>query len=309
MRKESKMNYEKMKKSVGLFLVVVFITLIGFGYVFLDKKGAFNKNYKYYTNSKSAMTFQVGMPVKYSGFDIGSIHKIFLEDDGNVKIAISIDENYQKFMAKNSTLILKKPLLGSPHIELHRASGSNILEENSFLELTISDDINDIVSKLEPVSDKLITIVENMERITSYIASDDAPLTNTLKNLETFSGKLANNDSLLTTITGDDQVSKTLVAALDSLDQTLKNVEKLSEGLEEKIVDPSSQSVKNINDILEDIKQKLKKLDQTVDTVVELNPDIKNIKKEIEYATAKSNELLDKVDGLLADDKQKMELP
>lgn len=303
------MNYEKMKLYVGVFVFVFFVTIVGFGYFFLEKKGAFNKSYKFYTYTNSAMTFQVGMPVKYSGFDIGAISEIFLEENGDVKMSILIDENYIKFITVQSKLILRKPLIGSPHVELSRSKQTDIMEELSSLEMVISDDINDIVSKLEPVANRLITIVENIEKITTHIASEDSPLSKTLQNLETFSAKLAKNDSLLTTITGNDEVSKTLVASLESLHQTLKNVEILSQGLEKKIIDPSSQSVENINAILEDVKQKLQKLDQTVDTIVELNPDIKNIKKEIEYATAKSNELLDKVDGLLNDNKQTLELP
>lgn len=303
------MDYKKVRLYVGSLVSIFFVSLMILGYIFLEKKGVFNKIYNYYTYSENAMVFKVGMAIKYSGFDIGMISNIDLENNGLVKITISIDEHYKDFITIGSELVLTKPLFGLPHIEFKKSATKELLQEYSKINMVVTDDINDMITRLQPIAQRLINIVENLETITGRIASDDSPLTKSLQNLEKFTLKLVEDDSLLTTVTGDTKVAKKLVTSLESLENSLKNFEKISNDLNETIVTPTSDSIHNINKILLDVKEKLKKLDSTVDTVVQINPSIKNIKSEIEYATSKSNQLLDKVDGLLSDDNQKLELP
>lgn len=303
------MNYKKVRIYVGSLVTIFFTALIILGYLFLEKKGVFNKSYTYYTYAENAMVFKAGMAVKYSGFDIGMISDIDLETTEKVKIVISIDEHYRRFITVGSELVLTKPLFGLPYIELKKTSNKKLLPVNGKMKMVITDDINDMIARLQPIAKKLINIVENLETITGEIASDNSPLNKSLVNLEKFTSKLANDDSLLTTVTGDKTVAKKLVISLDSLEKTFQNIQSISNDLNTTIANPTSASINNINAILLDIKQKLKKLNPTVDTIAKMNPEIKNIKKDIQYATSKSNELLDKVDGLLNDDKKILELP
>jgi uncharacterized protein YoxC len=51
-----------------------------------------------------------------------------------------------------------------------------------------------------------------------------------------------------------------------------------------------------------DIQNKLKKLDSTIDSVGV-------IQEQVEYTTVKSNEILDKVDGVISNQNDKVVLP
>jgi len=141
-----------MRLAVGLFVLILLSAIFTFLYLLLDEKGTFDKRYSYGFNTDSASSFNVGMPLKYSGFNIGVIDKISLQDDGTVHMIFSVDENNRKWVTKESVLMLKKPLIGSPHIELYSAIDNELLDENSDLTMLLSDDINDMVSKLEPAS-------------------------------------------------------------------------------------------------------------------------------------------------------------
>lgn len=303
------MDYKKVRLYVGSLVIIFFTALIILGYLFLEKKGVFNKNYHYYTYSKNAMVFKTGMAIKYSGYSIGMISNINLENTGKVKMIISIDEHYKSFITVGSKLVLTKPLFGLPYIEFKKSSSKKLLHENSEIKMVITDDINDMITRLQPIAQRLINIVQNLETITGRIASNNSPLTKSLANLEKFTLKLVEDDSLLTTITGDTQVAKKLVTSLNSLDKTFKNIESISNDLNQTIINPTSTSIHNINAILIDTRQKLKKLNTTIDTITHMNPEIKTIKSQIEYATTKSNELLDKVDTLISDDTKQLELP
>jgi ABC-type transporter Mla subunit MlaD len=111
------MQYSKIKLAVGVFVITLFITIITFLYLVLEDKGTFNKRYNYHFTTDSASFFSVGMPLKFSGFDIGVIDDISLNNDGTVYMTFSVDENNRKWITEGTVLMIIKPLIGSAHMK------------------------------------------------------------------------------------------------------------------------------------------------------------------------------------------------
>jgi len=303
-------QYRKIKLIVGLFVIALSVTLIAFSYFLLKEKGLFSKSYMYNFDVESARFFSVGMPLQLSGFDIGVIEKIQLKDDGWVNIRFSVKKENLKWINRETYLMIKKPLIGSPHIEVHSKLGLDVLKENSNIKMLTSNDINDMIARLEPVVAKLTNIIDSVESITHYLASNDSELVHILKNFDTFSAQLIKDKSLLTTITGDENSTKNIVTALNEtmimireLKKVVFDISKISTTLDERIIEPSSVSVQQLELILKDIKLKLDKLDGTVDSVGSYDKELLDIKEEISIAIGKSNQILDKVDSFMQDEK------
>lgn len=304
------MQYNKMKLSVGIFVLVLFLSLGAFSYFLLDAKGAFTKRYNYYFITDSASSFSIGMPVKFSGFGIGAIDTITLKDDGHVKITFSITKQNRKWINQYTYLLLKKPLIGSPHIEVLATSQKKFLKPNTKLPIIITDDINDLVTKLEPVVDRLLNIIKNIETLTNNLVDEHSPLNNTLKNLEHFSAKLANSDSLLTSVTGDEASTKALIGSLHEIENILKDVAKITTSLNTSLVEPTSQSIHSLHDILIDITKKLKTLDPLVQSIGSSDKQINELQETLSATIEKTDALMDTIDALLKDDDQnKVVLP
>jgi len=311
------MQYNKMRLAVGVFVLTLFVAIFTFLYLLLDEKGTFDKRYNYNFNTQSASSFNVGMPLKYSGFNIGVIDKISLKDDGTVHMLFSVDEHNRKWLTQDSILMLKKPLIGSPHIELYSAIDNPLLKENSTLTILLSDDINDMVSKLEPAVDRIISVIKNIDIITSYLSNKDSDILLTLKNIRKFSDNLTKSDSLLTTITGDENSTQSIISSLNQTKQIMQelhsistDIAKITSSLDGKIVQPTSSTIKNLDDIMRDVKQKLKVLDGTVKAVGSYDNDLYTLKKQVSVGIQKSNQIIDKVDSLLQDDeKSEVTLP
>ncbi len=311
------MPYNKMRLAVGIFVLTLFIAIFTSLYLLLDEKGTFNERYSYNFNTQSASSFNVGMPLKYSGFSIGVIDKISLKDDGTVHMVFSVDENNKKWITQDSVLMLKKPLIGSPHIELFSAIGNPPLKAGSTLTIILSDDINDMVSKLEPAVDRIINVIKNIETITSYLSNNDSDILLTLKNIRKFSDNLTKSDSLLTTITGDKNSTQSIISSLNQTKQIMQelhsisiDISKITSSLDGKIVKPTSSSIKNLDDIMKDLKAKLKVLDGTVRAVGSYDNDLYKLKEQVSVGIQKSNQIIDKVDSLLQDDeKSEVTLP
>jgi ABC-type transporter Mla subunit MlaD len=249
----------------------------------MEEKGTFKERHSFHFNASSADSFNVGMPLKFSGFNIGVIDLMKLRQNGSVKVEFSVPEENRKWITKDSVLIIKKPLIGSAHIELYSAFDNPLLEEGGRLMLIMNDDINDMVDKLHPMIDKIISIVGNVDKLTK---------------------KLSEDDSLLTSLTGSQQTSKDIQSALSSLASMMSDIEKITKNLDKDIFSPASSATKELDKILKDVNQKLKELDGTVKAVGSFDTELKDIKDQVSSSLQKSNELMDKVDSLLIDETQ-----
>ena len=311
------MSYNKMKLAVGIFVITIFIVTASFSYFLLKEKGTFDKRYSYHFNTQTASSFNVGMPLKFSGFNIGVIDKIALKDDGTVHMTFSVNEQNKKWISKDSVLVIKKPLIGSPHIELYSALGNPILDAGATLMILMSDDINDMISKLEPAVNKITNIINNIDSMTATFAKEDSELMRSVQNIQLFTHKLAHNDSLLTSITGDKESTLNLVKSLNTTSEIMhemheisKEVNKITSNLNEDIINPSSSTIKELDTIMKDIKQKLDALDSTVKSVGSFDNEIVELKEQISVGIQKSNQIMDKVDALMQDESSdKVVLP
>lgn len=304
------MHYENMKLAVGIFVIVLVFSLSAFTYFLLDAKGVFEKQYRYYFITESAASFSIGMPLKFSGFAIGNIDDIELKDDGEVLIHFSVTSQNRKWINPYTYLMLKKPLLGSAHIEVYATSEEDYLEVDSRLPIVITDDINDLVTKFEPVVDRLLNIIENIETMTNALSSQNSSFNKTIKNLELFSEKLAKNDALLTTVTGDKKATQNMINSVNELNEILKNINGATKDLKTDIIEPTSVSIKEFYFILHDLNQKLKTLEPLVESLGESGGDIKVMRQSVKHTIEKTDALMERIDALLQDQsKDKVELP
>ena len=304
------MQYSKIKFAVGLFTIIFVLVVSGYMYIILKEKGIFDKRYSYNFNTKSAKDFSVGMPLNFSGFNIGVIDDISLKDDGTVQMVFSVNAKNLKWLRKDSVLKMSKPLIGSPFIEVESTLTQALLKEGATLQIVQNDDINDMISKMEPVVEKIIKIIDSVDKITMYLARDDSEIINTLKNVEKFSAKLA-NESLITNAVGDRKAAKDIVESIDTLNQSMKdikaitkNMSDISASVDKEIIKPSSAAIKEVNAIMKDVKHKLQMLDGTVKSVGSYDKDLVEIKEQITLAIEKSNQLMGKVDAFMQDKEQ-----
>lgn len=304
------MTYNKMRMIVGFFVIFITILMGAFMYFLLEEKGAFNKRYSFNFQTDTASSFKVGMPLKYSGFDIGVIDNIKLNDDGTVRMYFSVDENNRRWITQDSVLMIRKPLIGSSHIELYSAIDNDLLEDGGSLMLLLSDDINDMITKLQPAVDRVINIIGNIDKITLALSREDSDLMMMLRNANNFTQKLSNDKSLLTSLTGSKNSTNDFISSLSSLEKVMQNIEKITAHLDADIVNPSSSAIKELDLILKDVKIKLEKLDGTVESLGEYDEDLVLIKDQISTGIQKSNQIMDKVDSLMqSNDSEEVTLP
>ncbi len=304
------MAYDKLKVRVGIFVFILLLNFIAAIVYILIEKGVFEKRYTYNFTSYSAEPFIVGMPIKVSGFKIGRLDTIELQNNGSVNLSFSVDEENRKWLCEGSILMVKKPLLGSSYIILLSAIGNPILEEGTVLETIVNNDIDDLVLKLDPIVSKIGNIVDSVDKITSYLAKDDSELMKIIKNIEQFTNTIVQNKSLLTSLTGDKKASDSLIKSINELPKIMNNIKKLSTGANKEMMPALLDFIKELNVISKDIQSKLQKIDGVVNSLGSYDKDLLIIKEEVKTGLIKSNQIIEKVDNLFQNEKNsKVVLP
>jgi phospholipid/cholesterol/gamma-HCH transport system substrate-binding protein len=268
---------------VGLFIIltttVILLSLLYLAY----EKGLFEKVYTFTLSSKSGDGFTEGMPVVFSGFNIGKVHALELNDKAIVLIRIKIPERHVKWVKKDSTFILYRPLIGASRIiVITNNLYSPQLPENKIPEVEIVNDINDVITKVPPLIEKITLIAANLETLSKNLANPKGDFNHTLNNV--------------TKVT-------------DNLDNILKKVDKLADKTDAQLFGKDG-TLPQVNNILRDIVGKLEKLNTTVDNINKISQetsegvkDFRILRSDIDDTVNAVNNVVNKLDDLISSKK------
>jgi len=302
---------------VGLFVsctgLIILITLI---YLAIGK-GVFEKMHFYTLSSRSGEGFTVGMPVVFSGFDIGKVHNLELNDTGIVLIKIKIPDRHIKWIRSDSTFVLYRPLIGSARIVINTPDlNSPLLEKNKISEVSTINDINDAITKVEPVLEKLSKITDNIELLTRNLSNPKGNLNQTLENARLISSNFASKKSLVEMAVGDEESVKSFQDTLKKLKDISVNVDHIVQKVD-KMADKTDLSVfgregtlSQVNAILKDVSSKLQKLDKSVDNINNISTeasegvkDFRYLRSDIDDAVKSIDDAAQKIESLIGPKK------
>ena len=265
---------------VGLFIGCTVI-IIALALLYLAAgKGVFENMHAFTLSSKSGDGFTEGMPVVFSGFNIGKVQALELNEKGIVLIKIKIPDRHVKWIRSDSTFILYRPLIGSARIVVNTTNlNSPSLDEKKIPEVIMVNDINDTIARIEPVLERVTQIAKNIERLTSNLSDPKGDLNRILGNAEKITSNLATKKSLVEMAVSDEESVKALNDSLKKLkdittnvDRILAKVDKMADKTDSEIYGKNG-TLPQVNVILRDIVDKLQKLDKTVDNINKISTD------------------------------------
>jgi len=88
-----------------------------------------------------------------------------------VMVKISVPTRHVKWLRKDSSFVLERPILGSTKLSVVTTNMSSPpLDPESHPMITEVSDINETIKRLEPVLEKVSSILSNVETITGTMA-------------------------------------------------------------------------------------------------------------------------------------------
>ena len=254
---------ERFKNLFGKAAIFVLLAVIGIGAALLwtgIKKGAFTAKSPIYFVADSGRGLSEGMPVKYSGFKIGKLNTLTLDEQGRVQVEVGIESKYLKLIREDAVIrLIKEGVIGDGVLELSRgteekpelvAGGKVRFERDNGLEQAVIE-----------VKNRIMPILDDLHQTLHDPQSD---MRQTLKNLREFSVEMRGTRERIDHVLGsvDTNLNNEVGPLLHSLRQSAGNAETLSAKLEQdlpsllKKADDSMENLRQTTTLVKDAVQK-----------------------------------------------------
>ena len=184
--------------------------------------------------------------------------------------------------------VLDKPLLGASRIIVTTDNLNDPpLSTKVFPEITVSNDINELIKRIQPIAEKLDRIAASVAAITENLADPQGEVRSILKNVETMTAQLSKKESLLEMAVGTKESVKSIQDILSNvhdltvrMDGILKKLDTLAGKGDEEIYGRAGV-FPLVRNILRDLLAKLAKIDVTLDNLNKISGEAADSTKDL----------------------------
>ena len=301
----------KLHFKVGLFAAASLLLAGAFLAYLLHARGFFEDTFHLQLAAASADGVAPGVPIVFSGIEIGRVTTLGLNEEGGIVIRAEFMERNAKWLKENSTFTLDKPIVGGARIRVESPDlNAPALPDNATMLLLTSDISKEIPALVERVK----AILDNVE----YLTRKDGEINATLANVKTVTGRMTGEYGMLESLLGSPEKAR---AVTDSLDKTRALIGKLDslvvkvDGMAGKtdhwlfapdgVAEQTRESLAQIRLMLNDAQSSLKKADALMTNAVEISADVKEgtqdiatLRAEIDDAVSKANALVNEINKM-----------
>jgi phospholipid/cholesterol/gamma-HCH transport system substrate-binding protein len=269
---------KKVELKVGLFVVLTTLMILTSVLYIAYSKGFFSKEHTFTISSKSGEELTEGMPVYFSGFNIGRIEKLELSNQGLVLVKIKIPDPHVKWINSSSIFSINKPLFGSSKLIVTTPNlNSPALSPKDIPEIVRIDNIDATIKSLRPTLDKVDKVVSNIEKITA---------------------NLAKKDSILEMVVGDPDSARSIRESTVKTKDILTKVDNILSKTDEQIYGNDGVLLL-VRKILKDFILKLEKMNATLDNVNKISSDAADSTKDLKLLRAEIDSTVNAIGNLV----------
>ena len=109
---------DKTNFKVGLFVISLFLVLSATAIFLAVQKRPVGSAQVFQLSTQSASGLTVGMPLFYSGFEVGELTSLTLTRAGTVQVEVEVLEEHQFRINKTSVFSLEQPLIGMTRLNV-----------------------------------------------------------------------------------------------------------------------------------------------------------------------------------------------
>ena len=228
MIREEDPRFKYLERKIGMFITVAFLGVAIALVLYGVQKDYFTPIYTLRFTVDRGTGFTKGMSVKLSGFRIGRVTSISLNEQAMVDIMVEVDKKYRTWIRSDSIVkLVKEGLVGDSIVDISVGSldkpelsdGATILYVKT---LALDEMAQEIVEKVKPVLFEIRDII-------SYVNNPDGDLKKTIHNLEVLSrnldGTREQTDKLLLSVNSNlDRISNRAITVLDSANNKIDSL-------------------------------------------------------------------------------------
>jgi phospholipid/cholesterol/gamma-HCH transport system substrate-binding protein len=284
----------KLHFKVGLFAAASLLLLGAFLVYLLHARGFFEGTFHLQLAATSADGVAPGVPVVFSGIEIGRVTTLGLNEEGGIVIRAEFLERNAKWLKENSTFTLDKPIVGGAKIRVDSPDlDAPALPDNATVLLLTSD-----ISKEIPVLvERVKAILDNVEHLTRK----DGEINATLANAKTITERMTGEYGMLEGLLGSPEKARALTESLDNVRALTQKLDGMI-GKTDKWLYARDGVAEQVQLMLNDAQTSLQKIDALMANAVEISADVKEgtqdiaaLRSEIDDAVRKANALVSEI--------------
>ncbi len=277
--KETDERFLYLSKKIGLFVLVAILGIIGVIVFIGIQRDIFTKKTTLYFISENGQGLNEGQAVKLSGFKIGKVKRLSLDDVAKVKVEIAINTKYIKWIKTDSIIkLVKEGYIGDAVLEVIPGSAqAKQVTEGSYINFQGAKSINEII---EEIKDDIKPVLIDIKQIIHYINDPKGDVKQILGNMNKLSLELNNTRELIDTM---------LKNTDKNIESTIKNTDKLIGSIKD-TVDTTNNMLKNVETKLPNM---LDRVDRNLANVEKITEDIKNTTTEAPGMVNKVRDITD----------------
>lgn len=287
----------KMHFKVGLFATASLLLTGVFLVYLLHARGFFEDTFHLQLAASSADGVVPGVPVVFSGIEIGRVTSLGLNDSGGIIIHTVFFERNAKWLKENSTFTLDKPIVGGAKIRVDSPDlDAPALPDNATMLLLTSD----ISKELPALVERVKAILDNVEHLTRK----DGEINATLANAKTITERMTGEYGVLEGLLGSPEKARALTDSLDNVRVLTQKLDSMI-GKTDKWLFESEGVAEKVQLMLNDAQTSLQKVDALMGNAVDISADVKEgtqdivkLREEIDDAVRKANALVNEINKI-----------
>ena len=251
-------RFKGLLVKVGIFILLA-LAGVAFNLVFTSvKQGLFNPKSSIYFLVDSADDLKEGMPVKLSGFKIGSVKHITLDSIAHARVEMSIDNQYLPLLNEDAMVSLKKEgIIGDSILAAKRGTeGRGQLSADATIQFERAVGLEQIAQDMR---NRLVPSLDEVNKLLHSTNDPQGDIRQTLKNVREFTGELrgtrARVDRTLDQL--DESMTKDVRPMLHTIHLTTQHVEAMTGKLDKElpvIINEVDATLDNIHHTTETLK-------------------------------------------------------
>lgn len=301
----------RMHFKVGLFALASLLLGAAFLAYLLHARGFFEDTFHLQLAAASADNVAPGVPVVFSGIEIGRVTTLGLNDNGGIIIHAEFMERNARWLKENSSFTLDKPIVGGARIRVDSPDLDAPALPNHATMLLLSSDIS---KEIPVLVERVKAILANVEHLTRK----DGEIVGTLANVQTMTGRMTGEYGVLEGVLGSPEKARAVTETLDKTRSLMARLDGLAlkmDGMAGKadqwlfardgVADSAQASLKQIGVLLDDARSSLQKADALMANAVAISADVKEgtqdiaaLRAEIDDAVWRANALVNEINKM-----------
>lgn len=280
--KETDPRFIFLRGKILIFLITAILGALIFLYFAGKERGFLIKKKDFYCLTSKATGLYVGMPVRISGFKIGRLKKMELQEDGFVKLTLSIEESHSKWFKDGTVAVFSKEgFIGESYIEILPGKGQP-LKPGQTIKFFRQAGIEEIAGELK---EEISEILKGVKETINYLNAPEGNIKKSINNIEMISHNLIETTNQLNALLFE--LNKKIPHIADNSDKTLEEIRelvRLLQNLSKELYDTATAikglTKKDMPFIIEQTKKSMQDIDEILQSVKGIWPIREGIKKK-----------------------------